>query len=444
MSSYRADGSVATGYITREAIQRLLGRAIGGVLSLIAVHLAVRHFGIAQWGEIVAATAWVGIFAVLGELGAGTAGARDFPDPNSSPSSAIGATFIVGLLGSVVALVIMVPAGLVVYLHHPAVRSLVLLLAPFVPFSVIWTVSGVLLAAYKRSDLRGVLDVLSSIVVLVTAALVLTDDLGTSWYVLGLVAEAGITAVVAVVLLSRVVAVRWPRGELRRRVHERLVATRVVAIVVVVSLLYAYVDVVLLSVLSTSAQVGYYGIASQIAGFAMTVPGFVLSPAVARFTGGDDAARSRLMQYLIDLLLGTVLPAAALLAVFARPIVIVIGGSSAAGSASSLQLLLVSTVPLFAASPFASALVWIKCEGVAARIYLVALIVNGALNVAVDPHLGARGASLAMIASEATVFVLSATSFCARTGFRPRPRIPMISAGAAMVIIACWQLVLHT
>ena len=439
----RTDGGTATRAITVEALHRFAGRALGGVLSLLALHVAVRHFGAGPWGEIVAASAWVGIFAVLGEFGIGTAGARDLPEPQAGSPTARSALFVTGLASSLVAVVAMVLGGVAVYHARPGILRLVLLLAPMVPFAVIWTIGGTLLSTYRKSNLRGALDVLSSALVFGTALAVVEGRLGTSWYAAGVACSTAVTGALAVVLVARVAPVKLAAGRLREDVVARVVATRVVGIVVVANLLYAYADTFVLSLLATTTQVGYYGVAAQVAGFVMTVPLLVLNPAVGRFLVADRDGREKILQYLLDVLVGGVLPGAAVLYVVSHPVIELIAGRAGGGATAPFALLLVATVLLFASSPVVSALVWTKHEGAAARIYLLALAVNIGANVALDPSLGARGAALAMIASEAVIAVAGLWAYRARTGFSPRLRVPLVSAGLAAGIVVCGELAWH-
>ena len=228
---------------------------------------------------------------------------------------------------------------------------------------------------------------------------------------------------------------------LRGAVAARVVATRVVGIVIVSNLLYAYADVLLLSLLSRTAQVGYYGVAAQVAGFVMTVPLLVLNPAVGRFVAGDEAERARILQFVLDVLVGGALPGAAVLFVVSRPLMDLIAGPAGTGATAPFALLLVATVLLFVSAPVVSALVWTMHEGVAARIFLVALVVNVGVNWALDPRLGARGAAAAMIASEAVVCVVGIVAYRSRTGFLPRLRVPVLSGALAAVVVACSELV---
>ena len=443
-SAEAGSGQPATRGIAVEALHRFVGRALGGALSLLALRIAVRHFGASRWGEIVAASAWVGIFAVLGELGIGTAGARDLPDAAKGSPIARSATFVFGLASSLVATSVMVLVGSAVYHGRPGILRLVFLLAPMVPFAVLWTIAGTFLAAYRRSDLRAVLDVSSSAVVLGAAALVVIGNLGTTWYAAGIACSTILTAILAMVLVARVAVFQVTARGLRDAVAARVSATKVVGIVVVSNLLYAYADTFLLSLLARTTQVGYYGVAAQVAGFVMTVPLLVLNPAVGRFVPGDEAERARILQYLLDILVGAVLPGAAVLFVVSRPLMDLIGGPAGAGSAVPFSLLLVATVFLFVSSPVVSALVWTKNESMAARIFLLALVVNVGANLALDPRLGARGAALAMIASEAAVCIVGMVGYCRRTGFVPRLRVPLLSGSFAGVVVVCADLARHT
>jgi PST family polysaccharide transporter len=423
-----------------ESVYRFAGRAGGGVLSLVALHLMVNYLGTARWGEVAAAAAWVGIFSLLGEFGVATAGARDLPTAGARAPAVLAATFVLGAAGSLVACAAAFFIGSAVYSAHPGIRHLVVLSLPLFPFAVAWIISGTLLASNRRSDLRGVLDVLSSALLVAAALVVVGVRLGPGAYVIGTVAGTAVTAVFGLALLRQVLAARPAWRASRGAVGERLRATGVIGIVVVTGLLYRYVDTVLLSLFSTERQVGEYAVAYQVAGFFMSVPAFVLGTSVTRYVAAADEDRRRLIQYLLDLFTAAVLPGGALLVVLAHPVIRLISGAAAPSGTTSFVLLSVATMFMWVGALFTTGLVWSGNERFAAYIGGVALALNVAANVLLDRRLGARGASTSMIASEVVISVASGLVYCRRTHFRPSLRIPVAAAACAAAIIGGWEL----
>jgi len=195
-------------------------------------------------------------------------------------------------------------------------------------------------------------------------------------------------------------------------------------------------------VLSTNGQVGAYAVAYQIAGFAMSVPTFVLGAAVARYVAADSRGRSQLMHKVLNLFVGVGAPGAVVLIACSGPIIHLLAGHRTDGAILPLQLLLASTLLMWIATAFATALVWQGEEIVAAKVMLGALVLDVVLNVGTDHHFGARGAAFAMIVSQLFAVVFCAVAYCRATSFRPPARLLAATAagsGAVVVVLVVFR-----
>ena len=156
---------------------RLLGRTLGAALSLAALREATRYFGPVRWGPITVALAWFSLFAVLGGLGIATLAMREVAHPDGDAGSAFGraltTTAVVSILGAVLAAV----TGVALYWGKSETLAMVLILAPGIPLMALFVTIGSVLAGRGRSDARAVLDLVSSIFLLVATILVVDHHL---------------------------------------------------------------------------------------------------------------------------------------------------------------------------------------------------------------------------------------------------------------------------
>jgi len=172
------------------------------------------------------------------------------------------------------------------------------------------------------------------------------------------------------------------------------------------TLVYARADVVLLGLLSRDAEVGAYRAAGQLVEVVKQLPALLMVatfPQLARGFQESRAALIRTERTITGLLLGGGLLMGGVLALAAEPIVTLPLGRDFAGAVPALRTLAVA-VPLQFINCGVLTFFVARDRGSLNLAFAAAMVViNGGMNLALDGRLGAVGASIATVVTEAAL-----------------------------------------
>lgn len=226
----------------------------------------------------------------------------------------------------------------------------------------------------------------------------------TPWLAMALHAAAALVAfLVGVWLLRRELPAAVARA---RRVYETRAWLRSLlplTLLAGVAMINSRMDIVLLGVLATPADVGVYRVASSMASpiiFALTAVNVVVAPYFARAYAGDDrAGLQRLATWSARVSAAVALPTAAVLIAFGAPILGFVFGREFAAGATALALLAVGQLGNVAAGSVGNILNMSGHERDTVFASGAAAAVNLVLNLALIPSLGIEGAAIATMVS---------------------------------------------
>jgi O-antigen/teichoic acid export membrane protein len=201
---------------------------------------------------------------------------------------------------------------------------------------------------------------------------------------------------------------------------------------------------VLLSLVGSREAVGIYGLAYKVVDTIYVLPAFVtltLLPEFARLTN-DTRRRDELVEKASAVMQVAATALVVFAIAFADQIVAIAGGSAFDDAAAVLRILMVGVGLGFLRAVLTEALIAANRQLWLAYAMAALLAANVALNLALIPVLGARGAALAFAASEALALLLVLRLF-RRIGTAPRPRRlrQLVLSGAAMAAVTLLQLV---
>lgn len=419
------------------------GGAIRGVtyaatiaLTGAVVPLMTRHLGVADFGRFVTASSIVMIVAGVTEFGLSGIGTREYA--LASPSAR--RELLANLLGLRTALTL---AGL-------AVATLLMVLAGYPQVEVVgMLVSGcglmllnveqtyaIALTAELRWGIASVLELINSAVVAVaTVALVVVGATLLPFFFVSIVSSA--VALLASIFYLRGHVSLLPRFELAEW-HTLARDTLPYAAAATVGILYPRVGLIVVSLLASSYQTGYYSTAFKVVEVIGGTSGLIASSAFPVFAraGRDDHDRLR---YGMGKVGDTALIAGVyvtLSLVVAAPFVIrVIGGPAFAPAVPVLRLQALGLLGGFIAATWSYTLLSLRMHGALLRVTAVALLASIGLSLALVPTLGARGASVASAVCEFIVaggylLALSRRHAHLRPSFAALPRVAFAGAVA--------------
>jgi O-antigen/teichoic acid export membrane protein len=420
---------------------RTIGYAGGLLVGLLSAALLTRHLGVVDWGHYVTVTSLLAIVGGLSEAGMSNIGVREYSVLASGNERD---RLMRNLLGLRLAIT---TAGI----------------GAAIAFGVAARYDAVLLAGIALGGVGLILTMAQQ-----TYAVPLTSSLRLGWVsaldflrqtsyaalvIVLVVAGAGLLAFLAtpipVAALVLVVTVALVRGALPMapglewsewmRVLRLTVAYAAAS---AVGTIYVSVTVVLISLIGSGRQTGYYAASFRVFSLVGVIPLLLVTsafPVLARAARDDrerlDYARRRLLD--IALIFGSWM---ALCLVLGAPLAIeLIGGSSFDASVAVLQIQGIA----IAATSIGVTLGFVLLSLSRHRALLVAngvaLGLSIALTLALVPGLGARGAAIASVAGEFTLAIAYAFAL-SRAGARPelswRVAVGVLLATFATVALA--------
>lgn len=391
--------------------------------SVLVGVIVARYLGAEGVGALAVLNVAVAYAVQIGSLGLASANTLFIARDERQLAPAAANALVFGTLGGAALGVLLVwIAAALPHVFGDLPPRLVAVAALSVPFQLITLLGLNIFLAVGRIERFNLLDALGQSMLLVNAVVALSILHAGLWAMISLNTTASIViSIVIVWLTAGHVRRRQPAG--RPRTDARLFASMMrfglkVHAQTVASLLLFRVDLFIVKYFRGAAEAGVYSVASQVALMLMLLPGVIatlLFPRIAAERDERGALACRVTRHTTFVMLVVCL--ATVPAVFALPLLY--GASFADATMQALILLpgvfLVSIAGVLAQHfsgtglPVALPLFWVA-----------ALAVNTALNFALVPAFGPRGAALSSSVSYALVFALITLYFRARTGNRLR------------------------
>jgi O-antigen/teichoic acid export membrane protein len=416
----------------RGSALRAAGYIAGVLLSLASVPLLIRHLGESDYGRYVLVISLVTIVQGITDVGLGQIGVREYSTraaPERAPlmRNLLGVRFTMTAIGILLGCAFAVIAG-----YGEAVILGTLFAGLGMVLTVVQGTFAVPLAAQLRLGWVTGLDLLRQL--LGVSAIVILVLVGAK-----LLAFLAVLVPVAVAVLAATVAL--VRGTMPLRpTFERdewvalLRAVLPFAAAVVIGSLYLRLTVVLMSLLASSKQTGYYAIGFSVISVLIAIPALTVGstlPVLARAARDDGERLTYVLSRLMEITLIVGVGLALMLALGADFVVRVLAGTSSP-AVPVLRIQSIALVTVFVSSSLQYGLLALHRHRQQLIMSATGLIVSAVLTLVLVPALAAEGAALAFVGGEivllgcAFVFLRSA-----HPTMRFSMRIPVRVAAAA-------------
>jgi O-antigen/teichoic acid export membrane protein len=408
----------------RGGILRAGGYAAGLLLTLASAPLLVRHLGSAEFGRYSAVLAVVAIVTGLTEAGVNTIALREQSvlkggEKLAAMADLVGMRLALSLVGVVVAVAFSAIAG------YGSTLVLGTLLAGI---GMVLTVLQTLLATSLQARLR---------FGWMAAAEVLRQALSAGFVIALVLANAGVVSFLAVSIpagaASLLLTIRFLRGDLAapwpsfhlRRWAPLLRDTFTYAIAIAVNSLYFRITLVLMSLVATASQTGYFAISFRVIEVLSGIPVLIIGaafPIIARSARTDQARFEYASGRLFEL--GVVLGMFAMVGVVlgAEFAVRVLAGHEADPAVTVLRIQSLGIAATFVAAATGFPLLGLRMHKETLIANLSSLVLAVVLTLALAPGLGARGGAIAAVAAE---FSLAGVNTWMLLHAPERPRLPL-------------------
>lgn len=396
------------------------GYAAGLLISVAAVPFVIRHLGVVDFGRYVVVTALITLVAGLTEGGLQAVGTREFTLRDAADRHRLMRNLLgvrIGLTGLGVALAVgfaLVAGYDRTLVLGTAVAGLAMLVQS------LQTLLAVPLVSHLRLGWATVADLLrQSVFAALTIGMV---ALGASLLPFFAVAvpASGVAALLTAWLVRRLTPFRpaFDPAEWWLLVRDTIPYAAAIA----VNIAYFRLAIVIMSLLATELETGYFGASFRVLEVLLPIPALAVGavfPILAR-AGRDDIERlAYVSQRIFDVALIAGAGMVLLLEVGAPLILQVLAGEAGRPSVIVLRLQAPALLATFIAVGCGFSLLSLRRHRAMLLANLVALVFSVVLTVALVPGLGARGAAVATTSAE-WALALAAAILLVRTHRRLR------------------------
>jgi O-antigen/teichoic acid export membrane protein len=418
----------------RGGLLRAGGYGVGLMLTLASAPLLVRHLGSADFGRYSAVLAVVAIITGLTEAGVNTIALREQSvlrggEQLAVMSDLLGIRLALSLLGVVAAVGFAAIAG----------YGSTLVLGTFLAgIGMVLTVTQTLLATTLQARMRfgwmASAEILrQALTAAIVIALVLAGAGVVSFLAVGI--PAGAASLALTIWFVRGMTARRASFDVRSWVP-LLRDTFTYAVAIAVNSLYFRITLVLMSLVSTATQTGYFAISFRVIEVLSGIPVLIIGaafPIIARSARTDQVrfqyATGRLFE--LGVVAGTLAMVCVLLG--AEFAVRVLAGHEADPAVTVLRIQGLGIAATFVAAATGFPLLGLRMHKETLIANLTSLVLAVSLTLALAPGLGARGGAIAAVAAE---FALGAVNAWVLVHSPGRPKLPLGIIPIALVAAA--------
>lgn len=436
MTSVPSEPSNLAVRLAANSLVQAVGNALAAFVSFFTFVAVTRGLGPEAFGDLTTATVFLYVPVVLAELGFTSAVLREISRDPMRTEAAIRASLPLraivsaGAIGAAVGIGMAMPFNdrtKVAILISSIGALLTLLTVSVLPvlqaqLKMHWAVAG---------NLAGRLATLGLTVGALAAGF------GFKSVVAAQAAGLGLAFLIHVVVVARLVSLR-PVVDLPY--WRSLLGTSVVlGLALALAQIYFRIDTLLIALLRSPEEVGFYGAAYkfiELSDLVVAAVGVSMIPPLARFIAVQDPRARPLVQRAFDVLIAAAAPLAVGMLVFAPEIVTLAAGSEFREGAEALRIL--APYVLFS---FAGGIFWrvLLAAGRDRRLLALSsgvLAFNVALNLVLIPAYGFKAAAVASVVSEVIAVAVAAVAV-RQEGLLPTlGYVPVIAASAGAMGLA--------
>ncbi|OBJ02940.1 teichoic acid transporter [Mycobacterium alsense] len=380
---------------------QLICRALGMVASVVSVAMTARYLGPGRYGQLTIAVAFVGMWASLADLGIGTVIVRRVTSGTGDLERLVRVNSGLSLVYCLPLAALAAGSGLLLY-RDGDVRVMLVVLSGQLLMLTMTTrfepvfLSTVRFSAVAVSDVAGRLGTLSMVSYLVAV------HADVIWFAVAQLIPPALQLLIQGTAAARHISLRPIFAP--REIADLLRESAFPIGVAVVGVLYWRADGVILSKVSTHAEVGVYGLAYTVAFNTLIVSVFFLKATLSTATelfSRDVAAFADFLRRCVELMYFVAVPLALIGALLSRPLIELFGDRDfVERGAPTLAMLFVAVALRFVTGTLGQALFACHHQKFLFRLSIATLACNVALNLVLDVRFGAVGAGLALVGTE--------------------------------------------
>lgn len=395
--------------MVRNFLSQVIFRAFGMVASLVTVAITTRHLGASSYGALTTAVMFVALWTSLTELGIGSVIVRRVMSGRGDLERLVRVNAGLSLVYCIPLFGITAVSGALVYRDDSEIVAMVTIVSIGLILTTIASCLEPVFQVTVKFRAVGLSDLLSRIGSLCATALLIQLHSATVWFALVQLVPPVVVLLVQGFAASRITN-WWPivsRAESWDLIKEALPLTGVL----IIGVLYWRVDGVILSLRSTTDQVGIYGLAYALTFTLSALANIFQSTTLSATVHAFARNRARFSNFIsksVESMLFVGAPVAVVGAILAKPIVGVVSSSEFVEQGGpTVALLSIAVALTFVTAALSQGLFAAHDQVFMLRLNIVTLLINIVLNILLAPRYGAVGAGAALVLTEACGVVIA-------------------------------------
>jgi O-antigen/teichoic acid export membrane protein len=411
--------SIPQARIARAFSAQLVCRAVGMVASVVSVAMTARYLGPGLYGQLTIAVVFIGMWTSLADLGVGTVIVRRVTSGRGDLERLVRVNSGLSLVYCIPLAALAAGSGVLIY-HDTDVRALLVVMSAQLLMMTMTTRFEPVFLTTVRFAAVAASDVTSRLAMLGCIAWLVTSHADIVWFAVAQLIPPALQLVIQGVAASRHISLRpvFSASETADLLRESVAPMGVI----VIAILYWRADGVILSLVSTHAEVGIYGLAYTIAFNAVVFSTFFLKSTLSTATelfGRDVSAFADFMRRSVEMMYFLGVPVAVLGAMLAGPLIGLLGDAQFVdGGGPTLALLFVAVALRFVTGTLGQGLFACHQQRFLLRLSVATLAVNIALNVLLAARFGAVGAAAALVCTEVLGLLFASWRLRRHCGYR--------------------------
>ncbi|SDI99707.1 Membrane protein involved in the export of O-antigen and teichoic acid [Frankineae bacterium MT45] len=399
---------------------QLLGRLLGTVASIFTVAVTTRYLSVDDYGLLTAATVYIALWASFTELGIGGVIVRKVTGEEGDLATLVRVNLGLSLIYCLPLLGVCATVGWAIYHGQDPLPLLILIVGGGLVLSTISSCLHPVFLASVRFRAVASADAICRVASLLATLLVVHLHGGLLWIGVVQVVPPLVQLLIFVGAAARQITLTPIFA--RRASIDLLRESLPITAVGIIGVLYWRIDGLILSLLSTHAEIAAYGLAYTIAFNLSVLSAFFLASSLSTMTeqyAHDVGAFAAFVSRSAELLLFLATPIVVFGGLVAGRVVALLAAPEFVSiSTQPLRILLVAVALTFFTGLLGQALFAAHDQRFLLRLNVVNLGVNILLNLVLIPSHGAVGAGVALVASELSGVLIASWRLRGLTGYR--------------------------
>jgi O-antigen/teichoic acid export membrane protein len=414
-----AESEIPHSRIAHAVSIQLVCRVLGMLASVFSVAMTARYLGPGRYGQLTIAITFIGMWTSLADLGTGTVVVRRVTSGRGDLERLVRVNSGLSLTYCVPLAALAAGTGLLVYRDGDVRVMLVLLSGQLLMLTLTTRFEPIFLTTVQFSAVA-LSDVVSRLATLGAVAWMVATRQDVIWFAVAQLIPPALQLVIQGIAAARQVSLRPAFAP--REAADLLRESLPLLGVLVIGVLYWRADGVIVSLVSTHAEVGVYGLAYTIAFNTEALSVFFLKSTLSTATSlfaRDVSAFAEFLRRSVELMSFLAVPVAVVGALLAGPLIKLFGDQEYVDrGAPTLALLFVAVALRFVTGTLGQGLFACHQQRFFFQSFVVSLSLNIALNLLLDSRFGAVGAGLSLVCTELFGFVLASWWLHRKCGYQ--------------------------